>query len=76
MKPDSLELAMQKFVNWGDSVDLSLDSYITDLPLMQRLKILTMKPRDLYGFIELTNSIRYHCVPNPENFNVSMSKSV
>ena len=68
-----LETAIQKFVDWGDSEQVKLDSLFTDLPLMKQLHVLLMKPRDLSGFIQLTNSIKYHCVPDPDSFMVSFT---
>jgi len=64
-----LEVALQKFVSWGDTV--ALDS-LTNPSSMQQLQALLMKPKDLTGFIQLTNSIKYHCIPDPESFMVSM----
>ena len=67
-----LEAAIQKFVHWGDSGQLELNSLLTDLPLMKQFHTLLMKPRDLSGFIQLTNSIKYQCIPDPDIFMVSL----
>lgn len=69
MNATSLEVAIQKFVSWPLGIGLEFDS-ATTLPLMKQLQILQTKPRDLIGFIQLANSIRYHCIPDPNSFMV------
>lgn len=72
MNATCLEGVIRKFSSWDDSIEINS---LRDLPVMHRLHIQIMKPRDLFGFIQLANSIKYHSIPDPDNFTVSGSSS-